>query len=472
VSIRALDRLAWGADAPWRASWLLRFGFPALALTSTFAWFIPYTVATAAGAALAVALLLAIPILWREGYTWMVLWLAPIAAFDPVPTQGLRAAKYVLLAAAIAVALAKRQLTSPVPGRFDARAAWPSVVLLAWLHLTALFGRAPLAGALEAGRLTLVAGLVYLWLSETPRRGCRRYYFALWMVMAAFQVSVCIVEATALGALRSYGTFPNANAMGAYLVITGGLCYAAAINATRRGRRIGLWIFFAALFFALYLTGSRAAWLALALGLLVTAGVARHWRSLAVGLLLIVAASVVYLTQPMFQLATNAALRFQTGLTHRPLLWEAADRAALKVPLWGYGLEATGEAMSKEARYPSDILRSILAPMVGAGNPHNFYRELHLETGAIGLALFAAAVFAILRCAWRNRRSADRDRRVFALALLGVTVGLLVHAYFERSLFLGSMSSAIFYWFVVAQVLREDEPDALPATAAGAAGPS
>lgn len=465
MSENVLPRWPWQTETPWRGAAFVRFGFPLLAGLSIALWFLPESVATVAGAALAVALLLAIPLLWREGYTWMVLWLAPIAAFEPVPTQGLRVAKYVLLAAAIAVALAKRNLTSLPRGRFDARVLWPSLVLLAWLWFRALLGNQPVAGAAEAARLTLVAALVYLWLSEAPRGGCRRYYFALWMIMAAFQVTVCIVEASAFGALRSYGTFPNANAMGSYLVITGGLCYASALREDRRTRRLVLWLLFAALIFGMYLTGSRAAWLALALCLMVTSTAARHWRSLAAGIVVLLALGGVYLTSPLVRLATNAALRFQTGLTHRPLLWEAADRARENVPLWGWGLEASGEAMSKQARYPSEIHRSILAPMMKAGNPHNFYREMQMETGLIGLAIFAVAIGAILSAAWRHRNSRDPGRRDYALALLGVTVGLLVHAFFERSLFLGSMSSAIFYWFVVAQTLRDDEPSELsPAT--------
>ena len=459
MSIRAIDRLSWGADAPWAPGPLLWLGFPLLALASVLIWFLPSTLATAAGAGLSVALLLAIPLLWREGYTVMVLWLAPIAAFEPLPTPGVRAAKYVLLAAAIVVAIAKRNLSRESFGRFDRSAIWPSVVLLGWLWFRALFGAEPLAGALEAGRLTLVAGVAWLWLTEPPRSGARRYYFALWMAMAAFQATVCIVEASALGALRSYGTFPNANAMGSYLVISGGLCFAFAVGAQKRSHKLGLWLLLSILLFAMYLTGSRAAWVALLICLLVSAATARHWRSLTLGLLTLAALGVVYLTSPVFRMVTQAALRFQTGLTHRPILWEAADRAAFDVPPWGYGLEATGDVMSKEARYPSEIHREILAPMMIAGNPHNFYRELWLETGPIGMALFLVATFALMRSAWRLRASPDRSRRAYALTLLGVTTGLFAHSYFERSMFLGSMSSAIFFWFLVTQALREDEPE-------------
>lgn len=467
MSIRALDRFAWGADAPWGPGPLVWLGFPLLCLSSVLLWFLPSTLATAAGAGLAVALLLAIPLLWREGYTLMVLWLAPIAAFDPLPTPGVRAAKYVLLAAAILIAIAKRNLSKEAVGRYDIKAVWPSVVLLGWLWFRALLGAEPLAGALEAGRLTLVAGVAWLWLTEPPRAGARRHFFALWMAMAAFQATVCLVEASALGALRSYGTFPNANAMGSYLVISGGLCFSFAVCSQRRLPRLGLWVLFAVLLFAMYLTGSRAAWVALLVCLLVSAATARHWRSLTVGILLLAAVGVVYLTSPVFRMVTQAALRFQTGLTHRPILWEAADRAALDVPPWGYGLETTGDLMTREARYPSEIHREILAPMMTAGNPHNFYRELWLETGPIGMALLLWVVWALLRSAWRHRASPDRSRRAYALTLLGVTSGLLLHSYFERSLFLGSMSSAIFFWFLVTQALREDEPGtalAAPAT--------
>lgn len=453
------------APDPHRPAWAGQLAFPALALISVAVWFLPAALGQAAWAALAVALLLAIPLFWREGYTWLVLWLAPIAAFEPVPTQALRVAKYVLLASAILLAVAKRNVAPWEKGRFDGKALWPSLGLLVWLWIRAVWGSQPVSGAAEAARLTLVAALIYLWLSEPLRAGGRQRHFVLWMIMAAFQVAVCVVEASAFGALRSYGTFPNANAMGSYLLMSGALCFAAALAAKARLRRAGLWALFWVLIFALYLTGSRSAWLAFALCLLVMACVARHWRTLAVGFLALAAVGVMYFTQPVFRLATNAALRFQTGLTHRPLLWEAADRAREKVPLWGYGLEASGEAMSREARYPSDIHRSILAPMISAGNPHNYYRELHLETGLIGLALFVAAIGAILRASWRALGSLDPGRRNFALAVVGSTVGLLVHAYFERSLFLGSMSSAIFYWFVVSQALRGDEPVVQTSTA-------
>jgi O-antigen ligase len=158
------------------------------------------------------------------------------------------------------------------------------------------------------------------------------------------------------------------------------------------------------------------------------------------------------------KLAVDAALRLQFGLTHRPILWEAADRARIRAPLIGFGFEAAGEEMTREARYPTPVHRSLTAEMIETGSAHNFYRELQLETGLIGVALWALMVAGILRFGWRVRGSPDSWRRIYTLTLLAVTGGFLAHAYFEHSVFLGSMSSAVFYWFLVAQTFRPDDP--------------
>jgi O-antigen ligase len=424
----------------------------------TAIWFLPSVLSLATWGLVGLALFMLVALLWREGYTWAVLWLAPIAAFDPLPTDGIRLAKYALLAAVLALAVAKRSLDPPIQIRLDSRPLWAALALLTWLLIRAITGANPVMGLAETGRLALVAALIYMWSTESVRPGGRRRWYYIWMIMGMYQVVVCLVEATVYGALRSYGTFPNANAMGMYLFLSVALAFGVAIHATTRKGRVGSWILVLLLLFSLYLTGARAAWLATAITLLVMAAVERRGKILALGFVILGMVGVFYFTNPLFRFATDAALRLQTGLTHRPILWEAADRARSRVPLWGYGVEAAGLEIAREARYPSDVHRSIVAPMMNVGSPHNFYRELELETGLIGLTLFALVVMAILAAAKRGFRSKDPWRRAYALALFGAVLGLLAHAYFERSAFLGAMSSAIFFWFLVVQAARPDEP--------------
>jgi O-antigen ligase len=456
-----LNTLAWSPDSPWNSRAVTLSTTAALALAATAVWFLPPVLSLVTWALVGLALFLLVALLWREGYTWAVLWLAPIAAFDPLPTDGIRLAKYVLLAAVLALAIAKRRLYPRAPARLDMRPLWAALALLSWLFIRAITGANPVMGLAETGRLALVGALIYMWSTESVRPGGRRRWFAIWMTMGMYQVVVCLVEATAYGALRSYGTFPNANAMGTYLFLTVALAFGVAIHATTRRGRIGNWILVLLLIFSLYLTGARAAWLATAIALLVMAAVARRGKILTLGFAILGIVGVFYLTNPLFRFATDAALRLQTGLTHRPILWEAADRALSRVPLWGFGVEAAGMEMAREARYPSDVHRSIVAPMMNVGSPHNFYRELELETGLIGMTLFVLVVMAILAAAKRGFRSRDPWRRSYALALLGVMLGLLAHAYFERSVFLGAMSSSVFFWFLVVHTARQDEPVAV-----------
>ena len=421
-------------------------------------WILPFVLQMGVGAVALGLIFLLVPLLWREGYTWVLLWLAPIAAFDPMPTEALRTIKYVLVAAALFIALLKRRGEPAAYSHPRDPVLWAGIGLLMWIWFRAILGGSPLAGAAEAGRITLVAALIYMWLSEPARAGGRRRWFVLWMLMAMYQVAICFVEASAFGHLRSYGTFPNANAMGTYFLLTIVPALAAAMTARTRSERLLLYIVVAALAAALYLTGSRAAWLSTTVALIAVAIVARHWRFVALGLVGVAALVALYATSPIARLATDAALRLQTGLTHRPLLWEAADRARDRAPVLGYGLEAAGEPMAAEARYPSPVHREVVSEMMIKGSPHNFYRELQLETGAIGLILLGVLIGYVLRATWRARRSTDRWRRVYGVAAFSTTLAILVHAYFERSVFIGAMSSAVFYWLLVAQSLRPDDP--------------
>jgi O-antigen ligase len=429
---------------------------PWIAICSTI-WVWPETSRWALWALLGGATFLWVALLWRDGYTWVILWLAPIAAFDPVPFDTLRTIKYLLVALVLGVAFLKRWLDpQPAAHRLNGPLV-AALALLGWIWFRALTGGEPWEGTVEAGRLTLVAAVVVMWITEPNQPGGRRRWYTLWMMMAMFQVTTAVIEATAYGHLRSFGTFPGANALGMYLVSTIALAFAASLVAPSRRARAASKVILLALLFALYLTGARAAWLATAGTLLGVAVLARSWRWLAVGMMIAGISWTLYTSNPVVRIAADAALRLQFGLTHRPILWEASDRAIERAPLIGSGVRSAGAEMAREARYPSPVHRQIMADMMNRGSAHNLYRRLRLETGLVGLLLLGWMASASLYAGWRASSSRDLWRRAYALALFGATVGILLHAYFEDSVFLGSMSASIFYWFLVAQCVRGED---------------
>jgi O-antigen ligase len=454
--MRAAD--SWTAAPGIRIDSGLLWVLAATCAAAVLLWFLPSASRMLFILTLGAAGFALVPVLWREGYTWIVLWLAPVASFDPLPTAGVRAAKYLLIALAIAIAISKRRLIPRAKGTWEKGPVYFTLILFAWLWVRALSGGAPFDGAVEALRLSAVAGLSYLWLSEPGRAGGRKRWYYLWMTMGIYQVAVCVIEATFFGSVRSYGTFPNANAMGTFLIPTIALAAAVSSCAPTKASRTGAFALLPLLLFALYLTVSRAALLATLVTLLSIIVIARKWRVMVAVALVMIVAIGYYSTHPLFRYSVDTTFRLQSGLTHRPILWEAADRAWSRAMIVGYGLEAGGEEMDRAARYLSAEHRAVASELVQAGSPHNFYREMLLETGLIGLALVLLAVASLVRIGWRTRHSSDPWRKAYALALLGVTPGILVHSYFERSVLLGSMSSAVFYWFLAVQMLRADDP--------------
>lgn len=428
-------------------------------------WFLPSFYRMALWAAIALTCLALIPLLWREGYTWVLIWLAPVMAFEPIPTPAVRAGKYALVALAVAIALLKRRVEVRKASGFDRAPLVAAVLLLAWLWIRTFTGNSPSSGLSEALRLTAVGGLVYMWLSEPSRAGGRRRFYYLWILMGLYQVGACMVEAIAYGQLRSYGTFASPNALGIYLILTIAITLAAALRAPTRRSRVISWLALVPLAFGLYLTGARSAWLATAAAGLIMVIVTRRWRLLASGLAVLALLAGAYLTHPVFRFVVDSAVRLEGGLTHRPLLWEAADRAIAQAPWVGYGVNGAGEAMASQARYPTSVHRHVLARIMSVASPHNYYREILLIGGVVALALLLTMVMMLLWTGARAMRSRDRWRATYALALVATTVGILIHSYFERSVFLGSMSAALFYWFVVAQTLRHEDPPPVSAPA-------
>lgn len=107
------------------------------------------------------------------------------------------------------------------------------------------------------------------------------------------------------------------------------------------------------------------------------------------------------------------------SLVHRTVIWRFAAEHAIQRPILGWGLDASRELPGADqevvihAPYNGHIIEFVQQPL--PLHPHDFILQLWLELGVVGMALFLALIFAVLRWAWR-RPGAESVVCVAALA--------------------------------------------------------
>src|SRR5690606_6844067 len=178
---------------------------------------------------------------------------------------------------------------------------------------------------------------------------------------------------------------------------------------------------------AVLLAGARAAWLSLALVLLVSGwqvlGVRRLAGFVAAALL---AVAALYLASPPLQQRverTAMALQADAGgvdgaLSGRARIWHGALCMATAHPLNGVGVRGFRHAWADCDPDPA------LAPAWGGGealHAHQLVLELLSETGVLGLLAWLGGAFAVWR-SWRLAGPVARQRAAPALLALAVTV--------------------------------------------------
>jgi O-antigen ligase len=210
--------------------------------------------------------------------------------------------------------------------------------------------------------------------------------------------------------IRAYGTFPHPNVLAGFLVSSILAGYYLVSRATKTAQwLIGLGLI--SLFFGLFFTFSRIAWLAAALGSLVfivfyfkTQGK----RSLIIVLsALIVSCATIALLFP--NLITNRVSKVaeSDAVVNRGLFNHFGVQIMKQNPILGVGAGNYIPAMEHGFRVEPWQYQP----------PHNIFIFLGAELGIFGVALFTLILFEIFSRAWTNRR------RLLTLSLL--TIGLL-----------------------------------------------
>lgn len=265
-----------------------------------------------------------------------------------------------------------------------------------------------------------------------------------WLGMAAqapVTAGVSVVETVTGRWLRSYGTLPHPNVFGIYCAV------AAVVGVILAVRERG-WRRFLALAATLLMTNglvisfSRAAWIALAGGLLafIVAENFQHpnrRRALAVALApVFLAVSVAVISTPEVFFARLAAVGRleQASVTER--ISSIEDGVAVLTRQLSFGAGPGGSAAAVAALHPE-------REWWQAAPPHFLPLAVAAEVGLVGLvAWLSVMAFAVRRL---FRPQVDPDAAVFAAVVLFAVLGGLLDHYFWTI-----WPGVLFFWLILA----------------------
>ncbi len=234
------------------------------------------------------------------------------------------------------------------------------------------------------------------------------------LVVAAWQLRSGSGLFDAGGFARVRGTFDHSNPMAAFLAILVVMAFAYVAHLKDARYRLLAAVVVAAASVGLYVTYTRAAWLAAVLGIaVVTVTKGRRWMLALAGLVLVLFLLVPGMASRFSDLSDSTTPNGEPGnsLTWRAEYWAEAVGLSQDSPITGIGLKQVVEESSEGKQ------------------PHNDYLRAYVEMGVLGLATYVWLMAQIMATGVRAvRASAKASRRTYAFAVgfCGVAAGYLL----------------------------------------------
>lgn len=226
------------------------------------------------------------------------------------------------------------------------------------------------------------------------------------------QTGAGLFDAGGFGRVR--GTFTHSNPMAAFLAVLVVMSFAYVAHLRDERYRVAAAAVCVASTLGLYVTYTRAAWLAAILGVVVVAATkGRSWIVAMVAAVLVFVLAVPGAAARFSDLGEEETSRGEpsNSLTWRAGYWGEALHLASDSPITGIGLKSVVEESSESKQ------------------PHNDYLRAYVELGVIGLAAFGWLMAQMLATGVRAIRATAAGRRrdhAFAVGFCGVAAGYLL----------------------------------------------
>ncbi len=292
------------------------------------------------------------------------------------------------------------------------RLSWAAMIFVAVAFLGVLTSPLPVDSFVEWSRLSSMLLMLLVVERLAARRAWRAQMLAAFalaavvpLLVAAYQLSTNSNLFAAGGFERIRGTFTHSNPLAAFLALLAVVAFAVLTSDRDQRRRVLAGLTMAAALAGLYLTYTRAAWLAAALGCAVVAATLgrRALLSLA-GAAVLVVVLVPGIAERFADLAESESAR---GASANSLSW--------RVEYWNASLELAGESPVTGIG-----LKQIAAESEEAKQPHNDFLRSYVELGVAGLAAYVYLVWQYVATALRAVRVArPRGRGLAKASLVG-----------------------------------------------------
>jgi len=280
----------------------------------------------------------------------------------------------------------------------------------------------------------MILAVVVLYLSTQMDEEGRGKTISVVGLVSSLIALLGILEYIFVKTGRITSTFVNPNPFGTYLLIL----FLFYWGYSLREKKLFLNIISVVFLVALFLTGSRGAYLSLVVALpFIFIGFTKNEvkknlgktvlifsGSLALTWLIIYIAPIVQESLGLDVNLLDSLLRsgsLENSSTGRFEFWKAAIRVFVERPLTGFGLGTFFQ--SYFIGYGGNQWYSRFA--------HNHYLQILAELGIVGLILFMAFIFSSLFAFWRIYRS--KDHPPYFIGIAAAFIGFLAHIFIEFS---------------------------------------
>lgn len=235
---------------------------------------------------------------------------------------------------------------------------------------------------------------------------------------------------------RVYATFDNPNVLGQYFIITIPLIFSMFVIETKPWQKTVWGFLLASAVLCLLYTWSRGAWVGVMLGIVVFL-LLRDRRWIALGILGLVMLPFVLPASIMNRLLSIGNLG-DSSTAYRVSVWIASARMALD--FWQLGVG-----------YGSDAFRSVYSiyALNGANfalHAHNFYIQLVVDVGIVGLISYLLIVTSALRDLTFIKK--DKLMKAVGFAFAGVILGYMFQGIAESLWY--NMKMSLMFWIAIA----------------------